>query len=494
MLTRQEIRVILRARLFVVAIVVIAGCQASGTKSFESETSVDAVSHQSGAGSMSTEFQRVAFWQEDDGSSDEVWPEDLNSVAIETGSDSLEELPNIESKGFEQQSISLPEIECMALATNPTIRKVESEIQALRGKRVQVGLYPNPRAGVFGDDINDGGNPGRYGIFYSQKVVRSNRLGLARKEVCAEIDAKEVELEVLRSRLLTDVRLRYYELLVVYAKEEVANNLLGIANNAVQATEQLVEAREAATTTLTQAELELEKAKLNVKRVGNEVTFARRRLAVFMGSDDLQFGRITGELVPIENLPDIEIRFQEMLAESPELARMFAEVDIAKRSLNRQCAARIADVTWQAGLAYDFGSDDVVPNFQIGVPLLKYNRNQGAIAQARHQVSATHLAAEQKALEIRQRLIESYRVYKDAKLQVDAMKDGILPKALETLQLLSVGYEQGEVGFLQLLTAQRTYNEINLEYVQQLQVLWRARILIEGMLLSDSLRHESRGD
>ena len=90
-------------------------------------------------------------------------------------------------------------------------------------------------------------------------------------------------------------------------------------------------------------------------------------------------------------------------------------------------------------------------------------------------------------VQLRQRLVVSYRIYQDAFMQVKAIRQGILPKAKRTLELVSLGYEQGEVGFLDLLTAQRTFFTINQDYVNQLEVLWRQSILIEGMMLDQNL-------
>jgi cobalt-zinc-cadmium efflux system outer membrane protein len=121
------------------------------------------------------------------------------------------------------------------------------------------------------------------------------------------------------------------------------------------------------------------------------------------------------------------------------------------------------------------------------MPIPTLNRNQGAIHQARHRIIAAERRAEKKALDLRQRLASAYESYLDAKLQVDAYDAEIIPKAKQTLDLVTKGYQEGEVDFLQLLTAQRTYSQINLTYLQQLQQAWRQTVAIKGMLLSDSL-------
>ena len=382
---------------------------------------------------------------------------------------------------------TLDEVEALALAINPAIAEAESELEALRGKCVQVGLYPNPIAGVIGSDINENGNPGRYGLFVSQKQVRSDRLSFDRKKVEGEIEAQRWRIVELQQRLTTDVRRRFYDLLIAREKQTLASKLVEISRDGLTATEQLVQAKELARTSMLQSEIELENAKVILKRADNEVFAARRRLAVLIGEEDLPFKEIQGTLTPPKSSPEIESIYQELLEGSPEIARTIAELEVAHRNLSHQCAIGVPDVTWQAGVAYDFATDDVIPSFQVGVPIQRFNRNQGSIQQARNQILARERTVDVAALSLRQRLVDSIRLYQDAKIQVEAIENNIAPKAEESLRLIYEGYKSGEVDFLALLTAQRTYFQINLEKIAQLRILWGQKILMDGLLLDQNI-------
>ena len=63
-----------------------------------------------------------------------------------------------------------------------------------------------------------------------------------------------------------------------------------------------------------------------------------------------------------------------------------------------------------------------------------------------------------------------------------------MPNAQESLKLVSAGYRQGEFSYLVLLTAQRTYFQTNLAYLDALRDLRTAEVAIEGNLLGDSLQ------
>ena len=77
--------------------------------------------------------------------------------------------------------------------------------------------------------------------------------------------------------------------------------------------------------------------------------------------------------------------------------------------------------------------------------------------------------------------------YANARYQVDQYTREILPTAKETFDLVTTGYKQGEVGYLDLLNAQRVYFQTNLAWLQALRELWDTTIRIDGLLLENGL-------
>ena len=53
---------------------------------------------------------------------------------------------------------------------------------------------------------------------------------------------------------------------------------------------------------------------------------------------------------------------------------------------------------------------------------------------------------------------------------------------------MTAGYRQGEFNYVTLLTAQRTFFQVNLAYVEAIRDLRSATVAIEGNLLADSLQ------
>lgn len=384
-------------------------------------------------------------------------------------------------------STQLDQLQALAFENNPAIRQARSRRDALSGKQLQAGLRPNPIAGIRGEDIFENGGGGRYGVFYGQEIVRGNKLSLAQRIVDAEIEAACQQIAVLRQRLKTDVQARYYDVLVAQKRVTLTSELVAMTQNIVQTSAALVEAQEAAKTTVLQAEIELEWVKVVFRQAENDLLAARQQLSALLNQANLPFDYLAGDATRTPNLPEIEMLYDQLLSQSPELAAELAKIETAKRSLQRANAQWIPNVTWQGGVAYDTTGEHIISDFQIGMPLPKYDVNQGQIMQRRHEITAAQANVEKMVIQLRQRLIAEYRAYLEAKIQVDAYTDSILPKSEKTLELIAAGYREGEVSFLQVLTAQRTFFEAQLEYLSRLQQLRSKAVILNGQLLSGSL-------
>ena len=241
-------------------------------------------------------------------------------------------------------STSLPELEQTALAVNPAVAEIQAEIESLRGKLTQAGLPPNPRVGINAEDIFEDGSAGRYGVFFGREVVRGNKLGRSRSVVCAEIEAAEQRLAVVQQRLLTDVRQRYYDLLVAQETVAMAEELVKISQNAVDVSQKLLEAKEAPQTSVLQSEVELENAKVVQRQAENRQLAARRKLAGLLGESELLLEYVSGNPREILAMEDFEQSYDQLVISSPEVAALFAEVEQRRRQLNREIVEPIPNV------------------------------------------------------------------------------------------------------------------------------------------------------
>jgi cobalt-zinc-cadmium efflux system outer membrane protein len=148
------------------------------------------------------------------------------------------------------------------------------------------------------------------------------------------------------------------------------------------------------------------------------------------------------------------------------LARAEAQPDLTLRAGPRLLGANHADLTLVAG-------------FSIPLPL--WNRNQGKIAEAKANVAKT--ADERAAAEARAytELNEAFQTLARATEEVRILRETVLPDAKSAVDQITEGYAAGRFSQLDVLDAQRTYNETKTQYVRTLSDFQKAQAQIDAL-------------
>jgi len=386
-----------------------------------------------------------------------------------------------------EAGLTIGMLEQLALANNPVVGQAAARVRALRGKCWQVGLKPNPTVGYLAAEIGDNGKAGQQGGFAGQEFITAGKLKKNRAVVCAEIETAEQVLAATRMRVRTDIRLGYYRALVAQQRVELATSLVEATGEAVKASEELLAAQEIPKAALLQTEVEQQNAEIALQTSKNQLDAAWKQMSAIAGEIELPQQPLAGD--PTE-LPS-DLSWDETLAQlttmSPEIAAAITELSRTRRALNRARVEAVPDINTQFSVQYDNSTDNTIAGVQLGVPLPLWNRNQGGIRQARAEVSVASQNIDRVALNLKRRLAVTYQEYANAKAQVETYSGQILPRAAETFDLVRRGYAAGEVGYLELLTAQRTYAVTNLRYLDALDSLWGSWTRIDGLLLDGSL-------
>ncbi len=390
------------------------------------------------------------------------------------------------------QGLTLADLETMALAGNPSIARTSALLDAARGNYIQVGLPPNPSAGYEGQQIGSRGLAEQDGVFVSQEIVRGGKLKLNRQVAAQEWVRAEQELSAQQQRVLTDVRVAYYEVLIAQRQDSLTTELLQVARRALNVAEGLLKGKEVGRVDVLQAELETENAEIIARNARHRRAAAWQRLSAVVGNPSLPIQDLDGDLEHPHGEYTWDGSLQLVLTNSPEIAAAVANVERARWAVQRAVVEQTPNVTvlglvnWRDnGIG---GRSD--GGISVGVPLPLWNRNQGGIIQAQGQVAAAERALDQLELALQDRLTPVYERYANAFHQVARYRTKILPAAQESLDLTRQLYQGGETGFVNLLLAQRTYSQTNLNYLESLRALRGAEAEIEGLLLSGSL--ESR--
>ena len=392
------------------------------------------------------------------------------------------------------EGLRIEVVEQIALANNPAVGQAAARVRALRGKYVQVGLPPNPTVGYAASEVGQEGLAGQQGAYAGQDFITGGKLEKNRAIVAAEIDKAQQVLFATQRRVLTDVRSSYYRALVAQARIEMAQKLVQSMGEAVQASQHLLDAEEIPLAGLLQTEVELQYAEIVKQTAENELAAAWQQLSAVVGTLDLPPQLLVGDP---RVLPS-ELAWEEALARitslSPEMAAAMAGLTRSRRALNRACVEPVPDVNTQFMVQYDDSTDYTVGGIQVTIPLPIWNKNQGGIRQAQAEITVAAQELDRVALDLKQRLATAFREYANAKAQAETYANQILPRAEKTFDLVQRGYALGEVGYLDLLAAKKTYMQANLTYLDAFGALWKSYLQIDGLLLEGSLEQATAAE
>jgi cobalt-zinc-cadmium efflux system outer membrane protein len=365
------------------------------------------------------------------------------------------------------------------------MREAAAQVRALGGKWVQVGLRPNPTVGYAGMQIGDEDSAGQQGGFVGQEFVTAGKLGLNRSVVFHEQQAAEQRLQRTQLQVLTTVRKYYFEALVAERSVALARQLSEIAGKSVTVSEQRLKALDIPKTAVLQSQIESESASLLEQQATERHDAAWRRLASVMGAPSDQPMSLEDVLArPLPELAYSAVR-ERLKNESPELSELRFAVERARAEIGRASAGRVPNVSAMAGVQRDTATSDTIANVQVSIPLPVFDRNQGAIAQACSELTAAQAALEARELALDQQLSVALRDYRTARERVTRYTSKVLPAAQETLDMITKGYQQGQLDYLQVLTVQQTYASKNLSYLQDLETAWKEWAEIDGLLVGD---------
>jgi cobalt-zinc-cadmium efflux system outer membrane protein len=384
-------------------------------------------------------------------------------------------------------SMSLAELQQMALARHPTIQEMAAWVEAARGRAVQAGLRLNPTIGYEAVDMGEEGTAGKHAGVVQQEIQTAGKRTLAEQAAAREMMQLQQQLIVVQQRVSGDVRMGYYDVLFSQRRIAISRELAKLADTIVDVARRRLEAKDVSGVDLLQAQAEAQRIALQLAEAEIQYRAAWRRLAALVSDVEMPPVPLIDDVPPAPPRLDFAAAVTRLRAESPELAMANAGVERARALVSLADAGRYPNVTLRGGVQRNFVSDNTQGEFSVMVPLQIYNRNQGAIQEAQGQLMAAEREAERVDRDLQQRLAVAFQQYELAYTRVERYARDILPRVRQARQLIERGYSQGEFRYDELLLAQRTVVQTDLDYIAALSQLWQTVALIDNLLLSESL-------
>ena len=177
--------------------------------------------------------------------------------------------------------------------------------------------------------------------------MTAKKLKLAKEAAAQEIKRLSWDQAAQRIRMLNDLKIRYYEVLGAQQAVEVVEHLEEIARESLTTAEHLIKAQQGSAADVLQAKVQLETVRLGLEEARNRHEAAWGQLATIVGVSPMQKVPISGDLEgDIPDL-DLEVCWQDLLSNSPQLRSSQSEVDHGFAELRSAKAQAIPNVTLQ---------------------------------------------------------------------------------------------------------------------------------------------------
>lgn len=401
------------------------------------------------------------------------------------------------SRAADQIALTLEALEQIALKHNPTLVQAAVAIREAAGQKLQAGLYPNPVIGYDGDEIRPGPitRSGEHGFFVQQNIVTAGKLRHSREVEGQKQAQAEAQEEIQRARVLTSVRILYYQALGAQRLLELRRHLAEVAEQAVATSRQLYNVGQADEPDVLEAQTEAQMAQLAVLDAEDNQQSVWHQLAAVVGDVGLQITPLAGSLNP--SMPQVSRNeaLAMILRESPEMKFARAGVARAEAALKRARVEPVPDINVRAGMRYNrelleaitgrpFGLEGFA---EVGVQLPIFNRNQGNVEAERAMLETAEQEVDRVRLSLQERFAPVFQTYSNSWDAAQKYHQEIIPTARRAYDLYLAKYRGMAAAFPQVLIAQRTYFQLQESYVAVLVRLWRADCEIRGMLLTGGL-------
>jgi cobalt-zinc-cadmium efflux system outer membrane protein len=274
-------------------------------------------------------------------------------------------------------------------------------------------------------------------------------------------DATLIFLEALQNKLLLDVRLNSYQTMKRLAESDSVRFKIGAIT-----------------------EIDARQSKLEAGAMLNDVFQAEAQWKMKLADLSVLIGAKQADtlLLPLGNLNvfDRDFNLQALITTAQnnraDLLAALQSKEVSQNLLNLAKANRVIDLGISAGIGYVSYVRNIIaptPSFTtvgvgVAIPLKFSNNRPGELKAAYYLNRQADAEYQQAELTVQKEVTQAYFNYLAQQKQVRQFNNGLLTEAKAVLDGKIYSYQRGETSLLEVLNAQRTYNEAQQAYYQTL--------------------------
>lgn len=359
-----------------------------------------------------------------------------------------------------------------ALSNNLKTVGVEADWDIRGAERLQVSLYPNPELNISVDGPSNGLNWNTSGNDLSIGITQLFELGGKRRARVRVADAALYEtswaLEIAKCDLYADVMHAFINVAIAQERLNLTKDFQHIAEQSLECLSNKINYGKISPLDAKKTEIALKMANLTYNKRVAELKNARNELASLWNSSQPEFASVNYELFDI--VPPLPYQqLAEELEKNPELSLAHAEVSKAWEILELERTKRIPNMAIYLGVSTTRNFRDPAVSFGLSIPIPIFDRNQGNIARADHELNQVMMKQTDLVNRLKVRMKVLYREWNNAYQQAADLKDILDTVAIETFKLTEERYLLGKTDFLDFQDARTTFFNIKQQYLDAVE-------------------------
>lgn len=372
----------------------------------------------------------------------------------------------------------------LARQRNPELAAAAREEQAAEAAIDQAGVLPNPALELAGDNRGNERLRAEGDRTTSLQISQLIELG-GKRDARVRLARTSRELAIWESRakyaeIVARVKQAFHDLLAWQQRVALAGDSARLADQVAATVARRVQAGKVSPVEETKAQLARAGALVEREQARRELAAMRARLGALIGVSGSELGDAQGELERLNPLPELEA-LAARAQTNPDFGRWTSEVERRRAGVEAEQAKAVPDITLRGGVTrFSVFNDDA---FMVGIsiPLPIFDRNRGAIVESHRRLDKA--LDEQRGARARwlAELSEIYQRTQAVAVELQLLRESILPGARSAFDAATRGYELGRFGILDVLDAQRALVQARTQQLRALADYWRGASEIERL-------------
>lgn len=340
-------------------------------------------------------------------------------------------------------------------------------------------IFPDPQLSVGG--FNNQNESLKLGYGATAGVGKTFELGGKRK---ARVNLAQSELELSKNLLEDYFRNLRADAATAYFLALKQRSLFQVTLDSYKAMKSLADADSIRFRAGAIMEIDARQSKLEANSLLNDVYQAEADWKTSASQLTMMVGKPQSDtlLIPSGNFEKLERDYDlySLITTAQnnraDLKAALQNKNVSERALKLARANRAIDLGVSLGATVNAEAKNIIAptpgytNTSLGltIPLKFSNRYKGELKRAEFTIKQSEVQYSEVELQIQAEVTQAYMNYQATRKQVNQFKMGMLEEAKRVMDGKIYSYRRGETSLLEVLNAQRTYNDVQQSYYQTL--------------------------